>query len=617
MNSSIACLSNCTELTTYFLSGKYKEDINKNNKEGVGGKLAFAWYDLLKEYWMTSTKTGNPVNIKIAVSKKAKKFSGFSQQDSNEFMTEFLSILSEDLNKNDKKNYKELKEKQDDETDLQCAIRFWKMHLERNDSIITDLFSGLLKSEVICNLCNFVNITFDPFNTLTLAIPDSNKFKIRRSKYDDIQLFYIPKYSLKTNLRLRMRVKKQCPLKEVQEEIKKIKKFQHNIKSLKFVQVLDGKFIRFVDENEYKKEKDFVFVFEDESNGDENVKIFPLYMNKNNKDSAFPRLLFLKEDMKFGDLKKKIYYFARNFFKSPFTTAEKECELDKEIKKYKEAKKTDNYEETKLVELYDKEDDEIFNSRDEEREEIKKFLNDFPYYIMIKNKFEEREGKIIFDRNNNVVNLKEYEIENDESSINILLKKMELNECLIYLFFKSKSSYALNTLKIDSCENLDSPDFNKKDKLALENLLDYFCSDEYLEKGNEWFCNKCKKKVKVKKKFSIFFVPRLLIICLNRFAKNGGSFNGTYGKNSEFIDFPLKDLDMGKYICGPDKDYSKYDLFAVSQHFGGTGGGHYTAMCKNIDGNWYDYNDSSCTLSTCNNVVSSSAYVLFYRKQNW
>ena len=29
MNSSIACLSNCTELTYYFLSGEYKKDINR------------------------------------------------------------------------------------------------------------------------------------------------------------------------------------------------------------------------------------------------------------------------------------------------------------------------------------------------------------------------------------------------------------------------------------------------------------------------------------------------------------------------------------------------------------------------------------------------------------
>ena len=56
MNSSIACLSNCTELTTYFLTEKYKQSINKSNKLGLGGKLAKAWYNLLTEYW--NSKTG-------------------------------------------------------------------------------------------------------------------------------------------------------------------------------------------------------------------------------------------------------------------------------------------------------------------------------------------------------------------------------------------------------------------------------------------------------------------------------------------------------------------------------------------------------------------------------
>jgi ubiquitin carboxyl-terminal hydrolase 4/11/15 len=76
---------------------------------------------------------------------------------------------------------------------------------------------------------------------------------------------------------------------------------------------------------------------------------------------------------------------------------------------------------------------------------------------------------------------------------------------------------------------------------------------------------------------------------------------------------------MGKYICesGPDKEFSKYDLFAVSQHYGGTGGGHYTAICKNYDGKWYSYNDSSVSNASPGNVVSSAAYVLFYRRNNW
>ena len=154
---------------------------------------------------------------------------------------------------------------------------------------------------------------------------------------------------------------------------------------------------------------------------------------------------------------------------------------------------------------------------------------------------------------------------------------------------------------------------SKEGKLNLEKLLDYFCTREHLDKGNEWRCGKCNKHVEATKNFSIFYVPRLLIICLSRFSKRGYG----YGKNDEYIDFPLENLDMGKYICGPDKENSKYDLFAVSQHFGGTGGGHYTAVCRNMDGKWYDYNDSSCSPDSSSNVVSSSAYVLFYRRHNW
>ena len=74
MNSSIACLSNCTELTAYFISGEYKKDINKSNKEGLGGKLANEWNQLIQEYWNSSKHTGNPSNVKSAVAKKIQNF---------------------------------------------------------------------------------------------------------------------------------------------------------------------------------------------------------------------------------------------------------------------------------------------------------------------------------------------------------------------------------------------------------------------------------------------------------------------------------------------------------------------------------------------------------------
>ena len=175
------------------------------------------------------------------------------------------------------------------------------------------------------------------------------------------------------------------------------------------------------------------------------------------------------------------------------------------------------------------------------------------------------------------------------------------------------SIFSIEKINLNSCETFKGKDFGKnyEFEFTLDDLLEFFCSDEHLEKGNEWKCGKCKQKVKITKKFSLYYLPKLLIICLKRFRG--------YSKIVDHVEFPLENLDMGKYICenAPDKDYSKYDLFAVSQHFGGTGGGHYTAICKNIDGNWYNYNDSSVSRASPSNVVTSSAYVLFYRRKNW
>ena len=113
-----------------------------------------------------------------------------------------------------------------------------------------------------------------------------------------------------------------------------------------------------------------------------------------------------------------------------------------------------------------------------------------------------------------------------------------------------------------------------------------------------------------KKKMELFYLPKLFIICLKRFS---GS-NSYWGKNDALVDFPINNMDMKDFVCGPDKEYSKYDLFAVSQHYGGCGGGHYTAICKNF-GKWYNYNDSSVSRGSENDVVSNAAYVLFYRRQ--
>ena len=108
----------------------------------------------------------------------------------------------------------------------------------------------------------------------------------------------------------------------------------------------------------------------------------------------------------------------------------------------------------------------------------------------------------------------------------------------------------------------------------------------------------------------LYYTPKILIICFKRFIKHYTYWE----RNDENIIFPINNLDMKEFIVGPDKEHSVYDLFAVSQHYGGTGGGHYTAVCKNF-GKWYSYDDSSVHETNEQDVITNAAYVLFYRRR--
>ena len=197
-----------------------------------------------------------------------------------------------------------------------------------------------------------------------------------------------------------------------------------------------------------------------------------------------------------------------------------------------------------------------------------------------------------------------------------------LDNYQIFVKFNKNSKYInKDKFNLDNCKEYSMEYEQKKEekkeeeeeddgKLTLEKCLKKFCKEEQLEEGDEWYCSKCKKHVRAKKKMELYYLPKILIICFKRFIKL------TYGweKNDDNIEFPINNMDMKDLMIGPDREHSIYDLFAVSQHYGSTGGGHYTAICKN-DGKWYSYDDSSCSKTSSNECLTSAAYVLFYRRQ--
>lgn len=91
-----------------------------------------------------------------------------------------------------------------------------------------------------------------------------------------------------------------------------------------------------------------------------------------------------------------------------------------------------------------------------------------------------------------------------------------------------------------------------------------------------------------------------MIISLKRFKSAKSRYGGMgFGgqKLDTLVDFPLEGLDMAPFVLCKQQGTRPliYDLFGVSNHYGGVGGGHYTAFGKNtLTGQWYSFNDSSC-----------------------
>jgi ubiquitin carboxyl-terminal hydrolase 4/11/15 len=145
-------------------------------------------------------------------------------------------------------------------------------------------------------------------------------------------------------------------------------------------------------------------------------------------------------------------------------------------------------------------------------------------------------------------------------------------------------------------ETMDDPEIQEKKSkraarrkhgITLDECFTETSRSEVLSEDNAWYCNRCKELRRATKTLEIWTVPDILIIHLKRF-----SGHRTFrDKIEELVDFPVKGLDLsGKVGFPEDKDLT-YDLFAVDNHYGGLGGGHYTATAQNFyDKQWYDYN---------------------------
>lgn len=177
MNSALQCIRSVEELAIYFLQDKYKSEINPSNPLGSGGIMAKKYAEVLQGlYGDNASSSFSPSNFKRTLSSQNGVFSGWGQQDSQEFLSYLVDSIHEDLNRIQKKPYLENPDSDDARVNDSEYIKelgdiYRQNHAKRNESVCMDLFSGFYKNTMECPTCDKVSVTFDPFASLTLQLP--------------------------------------------------------------------------------------------------------------------------------------------------------------------------------------------------------------------------------------------------------------------------------------------------------------------------------------------------------------------------------------------------------------------------------------------------------------
>ena len=662
MNTGLQCLSNCPELTHYFIDDFYKKHINKDNPIGSGGKLAEAYGELMKKIWYGSKTSFPPYKFKSAISKFQSMFSGFAQHDTHEFLGFLLDGLHEDLNKVLSKPYVKTPDEQEKDDDVE-ATKSWNRFLMRNQSLLVDLFYGMYKSTVYCQNkeCNNISRAFDPFATLSLSITST-------SRQYSIKCFFvffdisIPILSFCTVINKDMSVgifRKKIGL------ILGIKPDSFDI-----LKQMGSEYVQINTESHatidsFIKGNNTLYL----------VQMPPYVTGETNVDYKGI----------YSKVQETIQNTENNFMEmSDIAEIDGEKTIVEKMSKG-EPGVGDKNEWIKAVLYQYSYDEAIGNSKPEERVSFPRIIYvnkkwtgaDFYDYIIryfsfVLHKIKEGQN----ETQNNVNSITSSDIDKNVifPNLDTITKKMNSNVTLsaqkkinypfiviygkiqkIYsckmtlnddwknlVFFSSSSSKVLETIvdklvpsneKLSNYEllfkiawlpqykdmlkelysQINEIDYTPEIKQSTEgvsllDLIENFSKKEQLTAENQWFCPKCKSEQLAEKKMEIYSCPDVLIIHLKRFRNEQ--------KLDTLVNFPLRDLDMTQYVKKNNEEKYIYDLFAVGNHYGSIHGGHYVAYAKNyIKDKWYEFNDDSVNEINESGVVTQSAYTLFYRRR--
>lgn len=565
MNSALQCLSHATPLTRHFLSHGFLQDLNIRNPLGTGGKLAHAYNQVLREVWMVGPSAMSPTSLKRAIAMFAPRFVGCSQHDAQEFLAYLLDGLHEDLNRIREAPYVELPDLNENSDMAIAGADAWSAHRRRNDSLVMDIFYGQFKSTCVCPQCKCVSVSFDAFNHVSLEIPQpqSNRF---------IPIIVFPKDGT-SPVRWMLEVPRGTFVADMRKELSE--KCGIRIDRLALCDLYEYSMYEIIQDNKNVnsiRTTDVLAAFDIDPYTNTTVHVICTHCT-----------------LTTGGERKLFGFPFLTSFPAGFTCQQVCDHLWNQIKYVTGIKQdwvklcvTDNNGKARHI-------------------------------------FPEELAFIPKDSAEKVVDYLGPDC--TERFLFVSFEWIDVPELdkTGFVQVTDHSSYIAGLQKERTIGTSRS--------VTLDQCFQTFTRPERLDENNKWYCRKCKEHVCAMKTMELWRLPNVLVVHLKRFEFKHGLRRD---KLDTFVDFETEGLDMSKYVShNSNSDFvqdqipAMYDLFAVTNHFGRLGFGHYTAFARSWDEQrgmskeWALFDDSSVRGVPSDSVVTPAAYVLFYRRRQF
>uniref|UniRef100_A0A8C8G624 Ubiquitin carboxyl-terminal hydrolase n=1 Tax=Oncorhynchus tshawytscha TaxID=74940 RepID=A0A8C8G624_ONCTS len=609
MNSALQCLSNASPLTEYFLDDQYEAEINRENPLGMRGEIAESYADLVKQMWLSRSSYVAPRTFKTQVGRFAPQFSGYQQQDSQELLAFLMDGLHEDLNRVKKKPYLALQDAGGRKDEI-VAKEAWTNHRLRNDSIIVDIFHGLFKSTLVCPECAKVSVTFDPFCYLTLPLP------MKKDRTMEVFLVRIDPQSRPTQYRVV--VPKLGSVTDLCSALSRLSGIP--AENMVVADVYNHRFHKIYRRDDGLNqimEKDDIFVYEVAEEDAESMNLPVYFRERHSKHTggSTGTMLFgqpllitvprqnLAADMLYEKVLERIGWvqclWASSGSGSPLSDGAS-CSSSNSSNHSGTSNGNGVCEGKQQHGLSKGSTPENGQSEEEDASDLENGPKTKPC-------------------SSTPPKLFSFSMVNSYGTANISplpcdgnILKLNTHSTVAIDWDSDSKKLCYDDQEAEAYEKhesmLQAP--KKKATVALRECIELFTTMETLGEHDPWYCPTCKKHQQATKKFDLWSLPRILVVHLKRF-----SYNRCWrDKLDTVVDFPVRDLNMSEFVCDPKAGPYVYDLIAVSNHYGGMGGGHYTAYGKNkADGKWHYFDDSSVSAASEDQIVVSEPLQTFQR----